>query len=138
LFSGGTTGIPKAVEHTHRRLAFSVRSMAKIFGPRTEGDVFLAIAPFSHMYGLLAGVLLPVYVRGETVIPERFQPEHIVELIMRHRVTIFGGGPPAIYTAVLAANNLHGADLSSLRICPAGRCTVPGRTHGPLAARDGT
>ena len=125
LFSGGTTGIPKAVEHTHRGLAFSVRSMAHIFAPRTEGDVFLAIAPYSHVYGLLAGVLLPLYGLGETVIPGRFQPEHIVELIMRHRVTFFGGGPPAIYAAVLAASNLHGSDLSSLRICPAGGAPFP-------------
>jgi uncharacterized repeat protein (TIGR03803 family) len=50
----------------------------------------------------------------------RFQPERIVELLAGHRVTFFGGGPPAIYAGVLAASNLASADLSALRVCPAG------------------
>jgi long-chain acyl-CoA synthetase len=63
--------------------------------------------------------------RGETVIPERFQPEHIVELFERYRVTFFGGGPPAIYAGLLTAHNLGGADLSALRMCPAGGAPFP-------------
>ena len=49
------------------------------------------------------GVLAPLSARAETVIPERFQPEHIVELLAQYRVTFFGGGPPAIYAGLLAA-----------------------------------
>ena len=124
LFSGGTTGVPKAVEHTHGNLVASVRAMEHIFPPR-DSDVFLPIAPFTHMYGFLQGVLVPISARGETAIPERFQPEHIVELMVRHRVSFFGGGPPAIYAAVLAAKNLANADLSALRICPAGAAPFP-------------
>jgi long-chain acyl-CoA synthetase len=59
------------------------------------------------------------------VIPDRFQPEHIVELLAHHRVTFFGGGPPAIYAGVLAARNLRRADLSALRVCPAGGAPFP-------------
>jgi long-chain acyl-CoA synthetase len=40
-------------------------------------------------------------------------------------VTFFGGGPPAIYAGVLAARNLRGADLSALRVCPAGGAPFP-------------
>src|SRR6516162_6064834 len=79
LFSGGTTGFPKAVEHTHGRLMVAVRSMQYIWPARAERDVFLPIAPFTHIYGFLQGVLVPVSARGETVIPARFQPERIVE-----------------------------------------------------------
>jgi long-chain acyl-CoA synthetase len=70
-------------------------------------------------------VLVPLSARGETVIPERFQPEHIIELLARHHVTFFGGGPPAIYAGVLAAANLQSADLSALRVCPAGGAPFP-------------
>jgi len=69
--------------------------------------------------------LHPIMARAETVIPERFKPEHIVELMSRHRVTFFGGGPPAIYAGVLAASNLAEADLSALRVCPAGGAPMP-------------
>ena len=125
LFSGGTTGFPKAVEHTHGRLATAVRCIQHMWPTRAGEEVFLPIAPFTHIYGFLQGVLVPLSARGETVIPERFQPDHIVELLAHHRVTFFGGGPPAIYAGVLAASNLKGADLSALRLCPAGGAPFP-------------
>jgi long-chain acyl-CoA synthetase len=125
LFSGGTTGLPKAIEHTHKNLAFAVREAEYMWQLGTDREVFLPIVPFSHMYGFETGVLLPVSVRGETVIPERFQPEHIVELLSRHHVTVFGGGPPAIYAGVLAVKNLGSADLSTLRVCPAAGAPLP-------------
>jgi long-chain acyl-CoA synthetase len=125
LFSGGTTGLPKAVEHTHDRLVTAVRCIECIWPTQSDREVFLPIAPFTHIYGFLQGVLVPLSARGETVIPERFQPEHIVELLACHRVTFFGGGPPAIYAGLLAARNLGSADLSALRVCPAGGAPFP-------------
>jgi long-chain acyl-CoA synthetase len=125
LFSGGTTGLPKIVEHTHGRLATAVHCIEYMWPMRSDGEIFLPVAPFTHIYGFLQGVLVPLSARGETVIPERFQPEHIIELLERHRVTFFGGGPPAIYAGLLAARNLGSADLSTLRLCPAGGAPFP-------------
>jgi long-chain acyl-CoA synthetase len=48
-----------------------------------------------------------------------------VELLARYCLTFFGGGPPAIYAGLLAAANLRGADLSALRMCPAGGAPFP-------------
>ena len=125
MFSGGTTGLPKVVEHTHERVIAATRCMEYLWPTRTHDEVFLPIAPFTHIYGFLQGVTAPVFARAETVIPERFQPEQVVELMTRHRVTFFGGGPPAIYAGLLAANNLAEADLSALRVCPAGGAPFP-------------
>jgi long-chain acyl-CoA synthetase len=125
LFSGGTTGLPKVVEHTHGCLITAVRCVEYIWPTRIDGEVFLPIAPFSHIYGFVLGLLVPMSACGETVMPERFQPEHIVELLARYRVTFFCGGPPAIYAGLLAAPNLGSADLSALRMCPAGGAPFP-------------
>ena len=125
LFSGGTTGVPKAVEHTHERLVIATRCIEYCWPTRTSGEVWLPVAPFTHIYGFLQGVLSPVFARATTVIPERFKPEHVVELMAGHRVTVFGGGPPAIYAGLLSAPNLAGADLSALRVCPAGGAPMP-------------
>src|ERR671939_686254 len=99
-----------------------------------QGEVWLPIAPFTHIYGFLQGVLAPVSARAEVVIPERFKPELVVELLAEHRVTVFGGGPPAIYAGMLAAANLPGADLSALRVCPAGGAPMPVELHARAAA----
>lgn len=120
MFTGGTTGLPKAAEHTHARLLQAVRRMDWIWPTRTQGEVWLPVAPFTHVFGFLQGVLGPAFARAEAVIPERFQPDRIVELMARHRVTVFGGGPPAIYAGLLSAGGLATADLSALRVCPAG------------------
>ena len=42
LFSGGTTGLPKTVEHTHASLIQVVRSLEHILLPRSDHQVFLA------------------------------------------------------------------------------------------------
>jgi long-chain acyl-CoA synthetase len=125
VFTGGTTGLPKAIEQTHGRLVTAVRCIRHMWPTRGDGEVFLPIAPFTHIYGFLMGVLVPLAAHAETVIPERFQPEHIVELLARHHVTFFGGGPPAVYAGLLAARNLVGADLSALRVCPGGTAPFP-------------
>ncbi|WP_376089502.1 class I adenylate-forming enzyme family protein [Roseomonas sp. CCTCC AB2023176] len=119
-FSGGTTGRSKGIEHTHERLIVSTRCMEYLWPTRNTGEVFLPVAPFTHIYGFLQGITVPLSARGTSVIPERFKPDEIVDLMTRHRVTFFGGGPPAIYAGVLSAENLASADLSALRVCPAG------------------
>jgi long-chain acyl-CoA synthetase len=125
LFTGGTTGLPKAVEYTHARLVIAVRCLEYSWPTRSRGEVWLPVAPFTHIYGLVQGLLAPVSARAEAVIPERFRPEQIVGLLAAHRVTVFGGGPPAIYAGLLAAPNLPRADLSALRVCPAGGAPFP-------------
>jgi acyl-CoA synthetase (AMP-forming)/AMP-acid ligase II len=98
----------------------------KHFWPtHSVGDVFLPVAPFTHVYGLLQGVLVPLSACGESVIPERFRLEPIVELLATYRVSFIGGGPPAIYAGVLAAGNLSSADLSALRVYAAGGAPFP-------------
>jgi long-chain acyl-CoA synthetase len=125
LFTGGTTGVPKAVVHTHRSIAAAVRGMELIWPTRPGNEVWLPVAPMSHIYGLLMGVLNPVYGVGRIVIPDRFHPDLVVEMIGRHRVTVFGGGPASVYAGILAASNLDSADFSSLRTCPAGGSPLP-------------
>lgn len=137
LFSGGTTGIPKAVEQTHRRLLIALRIVEYNWPSRREGEVWLPIAPFTHVFGFLQGFLAPLSARAKSVIPPRFQPELIVDLLARHRVSVFGGGPAQVYAGLLAAANLGRADLSALRVCPSGGAPVPLEVHRRWQERTG-
>jgi len=117
LFSGGTTGLPKRIRHSHKVLMAKVERMEWGW-PTNENEVWLPVAPFTHVYGYLMGVTNPILKGGRVVIPPPFQPDVIVDLLERQRVTVFGGGPPAIYQALLSSEKFSKADLSALRVCP--------------------
>lgn len=136
MFTGGTTGLPKRLNHSHRAITDAMDRIEWGW-PTRDGDVWLPVAPFTHVYGYLMGVSNPL-LRGTTlVIPAQFQPALVVDMLSEHRVTIFGGGPPAIYQALMAAPNFQDADLSHLRVCPGGGAPFPVALHEQWQAATG-
>ncbi len=136
MYSGGTTGLPKQVPHTN---AAVIATMERgDWGWRTRADeVWLPVAPFTHIYGFLMGLANPIIRAGSVVIPERFQPDLIVDLLASEGVTIFGGGPPAIYQAVMSSAKFADARFPELRICPGGGAPFPLDVHKRWEAATG-
>lgn len=136
MFTGGTTGLPKRLNHSHRAMTAAMDRIEWGW-PTQDGDIWLPVAPFTHIYGYLMGVSNPL-LRGATlVIPAQFQPALVVDMLAQHRVTLFGGGPPAIYQALLAAPNFKDADLTHLRVCPGGGAPFPVALHEQWRAATG-
>lgn len=125
MYSGGTTGVSKGILHTHARLMRKVERIHWGWPTADAGEVWLPVAPFFHVYGLLMGFLNPIYGRATVVIPERFQPDLVVSMLAEHKVSVFGGGPPAIYGALLSSALFATADLSALYMCPGGGAPFP-------------
>jgi long-chain acyl-CoA synthetase len=128
LYSGGTTGVPKRVVHSHRCLVRAVERMEWGW-PTTDGDVWLPVAPFTHVYGFLMGITNPMLNAGSIIIPDRFHPATVLELMREHAVTVFGGGPPAIYQGLLSVPGINRDSLPSLRVCPGGGAPFPLELH---------
>jgi len=128
LFSGGTTGLPKQIAHSNKMLVAAVERMEWGW-PTYDNEIWLPVAPFTHVYGFLMGVLNPVLRGGTVVIPPRFHPDLIVDLLHAESVTVFGGGPPAIYQAILASEKFASAAFPKLRVCPGGGAPFPLDLH---------
>lgn len=128
MFSGGTTGLPKQVPHSHGALLAKVERMEWGW-PTGDGETWLPVAPFTHIYGFLMGVLNPIMRGGTIVIPPRFHPDLVVDLLQDQGVTIFGGGPPAIYQAIMASEKFASAQFPALRVCPGGGAPFPLDVH---------
>lgn len=128
LFTGGTTGLPKRIRFQHRSLMAMVERIDWGW-PTHDNEVWLPVAPFTHVYGYLMGVTNPVLKGGKAVIPSQFHPDLVIDLLESQKVTIFGGGPPAIYQALMSAERFTQADLSSLRVCPGGGAAFPDAVH---------
>ncbi|MGB0411270.1 MAG: class I adenylate-forming enzyme family protein [Pikeienuella sp.] len=136
MYSGGTTGLPKQVPHTNAGVIATIERGD--WGWRTrENEIWLPVAPFTHIYGFLMGLTNPIVRAGALVIPERFQPDLIVDMLMDEKVTIFGGGPPAIYQAVMSSAKFADASFPDLRICPGGGAPFPLDVHRRWKAATG-
>ena len=128
FYSGGTTGVPKRVLYTHEKI-LSAGERMQWGWPVQDGEVFLPIAPFSHIYGYLMGICVPLQSAGTSVIPAQFKPADVLDLMESEKVTVLGGGPPAIYLALMSVADLPKCDLSNLRVCPGGGAPFPLDVH---------
>ena len=111
LYTGGTTGVPKAAMLPERAIAQMVQSVLSGWDLPREMR-YLACAPISHAAGMLT---TPTLVRGGTVILHRaFDPGKWLATVAAERVTLSLLVPTMIY-AILDHPTLGGTDLSSLQ-----------------------
>lgn len=112
VFSSGTTGMPKAVRHTHGAFAAAIAQWRTALG-LTAGDRMQIMTPPSHILGLLN--ISTALDAGAWV---RLHPRFDVEKMLRHvesdRITVEMAVAP-IALALAAHPRLESCDLSSLR-----------------------
>ncbi len=112
VFSSGTTGMPKAVQHTHASLAAGTAHWIDALG-LTDVDRFQVATPPSHILGLLN--LLAAAESGACVrLHARFDLDEVLRCIESDRVTLEMAVAP-IALAMANHPDLERYDLSSLR-----------------------
>jgi fatty-acyl-CoA synthase len=122
IFTGGTTGLPKAAEVSHRMIAWN--TLNTVIHDVTHGDVYLNVFPMFHTGGLFVYTLPQVILGGTTILVRQFDAAQVLTLIERERVTIFAA-VPTMYQMLTQAPNWAEADLSSLRFCTSGGAPLP-------------
>lgn len=114
LFSGGTTGAPKAVPQTHRSFANTTALYTAAVGFRPD-DVTMAVPKLFFGYATGANLFFPFSVGATaTLFPERPTPDTLFDKIEAHRPSILVHVPSSI-NQMLAHPRAATADLSSLR-----------------------
>ncbi|HEY8527582.1 MAG TPA: AMP-binding protein [Acidimicrobiales bacterium] len=112
VFSSGTTGMPKAVRHTHRSMRRATVHWVTALGLGPD-DRFQVATPPTHILGLLN--LLTAAEAGATVrLHERFDLDEVLRRIESDRITLEMAVAP-IALALANHPRLEELDLSSLR-----------------------
>ncbi len=125
LFSGGTTGRPKAVVQTHNSFANSTECYAKAgLGYRAD-DVTLSVPKLYFGYATGSNLLFPFSVGASAVLfPQHPTPEVLFRLIARHRPTILVNVPTMV-NQMVGHPDAGAADLSSLRLATSAGEALP-------------
>lgn len=116
LFSGGTTGKPKAVVQTHASFVNTTELYAKGLMKYGPGDITLSVPKLYFGYATGANLLFPFSVGGTSIIfPGRCTADALFEQIRLHRPTILVNVPTMI--GQMVSHEQAGAqDLSCLRL----------------------
>lgn len=126
-YSGGTTGKSKGVMLTHFNLISNVHQdftfTANALQLKRPGERMLGLTPLFHVFG--NGRLNSSVYAGSTYITlEKFELNKVVDLIRKHRPTIFPG-VPTMYIALLNHPDLTADDLSCFKYCSCGSAPLP-------------
>lgn len=133
IHTSGTTGSPKGIELRHAGVLNNLVDLGTRFGIGPDDSVLALSAPGFDM-SVFEFIGLPV-AGGAVVLPEPERagdPAHWVELVLRHRITVWNSAPALLERLVERAERT-GTRLDSLRLALLGGDWVgtdlPGRLH---------
>jgi long-chain acyl-CoA synthetase len=123
-YTGGTTGTAKGAMLTHTNLVSNALAFAAWIKGITAQETFLTVLPLFHIYGMTTSLNVPISLAAKMVLMRRFEPSKALEVIQKHKVTVFCG-VPTMYSALLANPELGKYDLTSIRVCISGASPLP-------------
>jgi long-chain acyl-CoA synthetase len=125
MYTGGTTGVSKGAQLTHRNILVNAVQCKAWLNPEEAKDVVMTALPLYHSYamttcmnlGTLVGVAL-------LLIPDPRDLEDVLKSITKHKPAMYPG-VPAMYVAINNYPDLSKYDVSSIRACISGAAGLP-------------
>ena len=127
LYTSGSGGAPKAAVHRHADMLITSRNYAQNVLDLHADDLTFSVSKLFFAYGLGNGMYFPLSAGARTLLnPQRTSVAHVLEMVARHRPTIFFA-VPTLYAAIVRETERpdHHVDFSSVRKCVSAGETLP-------------
>lgn len=126
LYTGGTTGVSKGVELSHRNLLVNAEQNRVWASIRDGQETTLAAVPLFHGFGLTCCLNLGILTAATVVlVPNPTDTKGLIQTIEQYRPTVF----PVVPTMLVAISHfpdIAGHNLRSIKVCPcAGSALAP-------------
>ena len=132
LFTGGSTGLPKAAVLPYRQTLGNAAATARAWG-LTESDGAIQCTPCFH--AALNVLTLPLFVAGgRVVLMSRFSPEDYLSLAEQHRISLMFM-VPTMYRALATHPAFDATDLGAVRWAISGGAPCPAPVRWAFARR---
>ncbi|AKT39013.1 acyl-CoA synthetase [Chondromyces crocatus] len=122
LFTGGTTGLPKAAQISYRMVAWN--TLNTVIHELQRGDVTISHTPMFHTGGLLVYTLPLLTLGGTVVIMRKWGPEEMLELIEREQVSLLFCVPTQ-FQLMMDAPRFSRTSFQSVRFLTSGGAPLP-------------
>ena len=130
VMTSGSSGTPKAVRHTHETVLAGCTMVTNAWEV-TERDRLALALPWSHVHGLIIGLLGTLLVGGSIEMHEKFDPEVVADAASRGATMFYG--VPTMYHRLDRSGLVDG--LRGLRLCVSGSAPLDSGLSERLAAK---
>jgi long-chain acyl-CoA synthetase len=125
MYTGGTTGVSKGAQLTHRNILTNAYMVIKWTGSTEAQDSTLTALPLFHSYAMT--MCMNSTIAGAStmiLVPDPRDLDDILKTIHKHRPTYYPG-VPAMYVGIINHPEVHKYDLQSIKVCCSGAAPLP-------------
>ena len=118
-YTGGTTGLPKGTQLTHRNIAVNISQIVNWLDFHPEREIMCSAFPLFHLAGLMVGMASMATAIPQILIPDPRNTGHICGEIGKYRPTLLTN-VPSLYQMLLESPQFHTLDFSNTKACVSG------------------
>ncbi|HLU27851.1 MAG TPA: long-chain fatty acid--CoA ligase [Glycomyces sp.] len=123
LYTSGTTGTPKGAVGSHLAMIEQVHCSLIDSFEMSADDIIYGGLPFFHSFGQMAVLNIGFRVGASIVLLPKFDPDEALELLVRHKATVFTAVPTNFAGMVAAA--ARNPERPPLRYAVSGGAALP-------------
>ena len=125
MYTGGTTGVSKGAQLTHKNILVNAYQCKVWLNAREAQEVVMTALPLYHSYAMTTCMNLGTIMAATMVlIPDPRDLEDVLKSIDKYKPTLYPG-VPAMYVAINNYPDLSKYDVSSLKACISGAAGLP-------------